>query len=71
MKDGKSTSRTVQIGIKGDTYTEIKSGLSVGDVVELGATSTSSNSVTDGRMVDIGPGPQERGGGQVVQGVGG
>jgi macrolide-specific efflux system membrane fusion protein len=43
VKNGKSTSRTVQIGIKGDTYTEIKSGLSAGDLVELGATSTSSD----------------------------
>ncbi len=43
VKNGKSTSRTVQIGIKGDTYTEITSGLSAGDVVELGATNTSSD----------------------------
>ena len=68
VKDGKSTSHTVQIGIKGDTYTEIKSGLSVGDVVELGATST-SNPVTTDAMV----GPARArwsGGGQVVR-VGG
>jgi macrolide-specific efflux system membrane fusion protein len=65
VKDGKSTSRTVQIGIKGDTYTEIKSGLSVGEVVELGATSTPSNGDRD----DFGP-ASRMGGGQVVR-VGG
>jgi macrolide-specific efflux system membrane fusion protein len=41
---GTSTSQVVQIGIKGDLYTEIKSGLKQGDTVELGATSTSSSS---------------------------
>jgi len=66
VKDGKSTSHTVQIGIKGDTYTEITSGLSVGDVVELGATSTSSDSDRDQFKGD---GPM--GGGMVVRGVGG
>jgi macrolide-specific efflux system membrane fusion protein len=67
VKDGKSTSRTVRIGIKGDTYTQIKSGLSVGDVVELGATSTSSNS--DRPDIRIG-GPKVSGGGP-VKGFGG
>jgi macrolide-specific efflux system membrane fusion protein len=68
VKDGKSTARTVQIGIKGDTYTEIKSGLSVGDVVELGATSTSSNS--NRQDVLVGGGPKVSGGGP-VKGFGG
>lgn len=71
VKDGKSTSRTVQIGIKGDTYTEIKSGLSVGDVVELGATSTSTTDNRTDVMVDRGPGPAGAGGAKVVQGAGG
>jgi macrolide-specific efflux system membrane fusion protein len=72
VKDGKSRSRTVQIGIKGDTYTEIKSGLSVGDVVELGATSTSSSN--EGRAdvrVGGGPGPPGAGGATVIKGAGG
>jgi HlyD family secretion protein len=33
--DGKDEQRTVQIGLRGDQYTEIKSGLSVGDEVVL------------------------------------
>jgi len=70
VKNGKSTSRTVQIGIKGDTYTEIKSGLSVGDTIELGATSTSSNSREGNRVGDM-EGPKSVGGGPVVRGVGG
>ena len=72
VKDGESTSRTVQIGIKGDTYTEIKSGLSVGDVVELGATSTSSSN-SDRMDVRVGAGPKGPGdgGGAVVMGHGG
>ena len=68
VKDGKSTSRTVQIGIKGDTYTEIKSGLSVGDTIELGATSTSSNA--NRQDVRIGGGQMVSGGGP-VKGFGG
>lgn len=67
VKDGKSTSRTVQIGIKGDTYTEIKSGLSVGDTVELGATSTSSGSGQTSRKGGLGG----AGGPVVMQGPGG
>ena len=43
MVDGKSTSQVVQLGIKGDLYTEITGGLKEGDKVELGATSTSSS----------------------------
>jgi len=72
VKDGKSTSRTVQIGIKGDTYTEITSGLSVGDVVELGATSTSTsgNGPADFR-VGAGPGKAGAGGAPVIKGAGG
>lgn len=46
--DGKSTSQIVQIGIKGDLYTEITGGLTSGDQVELGATSTSSSSSRSG-----------------------
>jgi macrolide-specific efflux system membrane fusion protein len=69
VKGGKSTTRTVRIGIKGDTYTEVKSGLRVGDVVELGATSTSSDSNGD-QMVRMG-GPDGPGGGPMVKGVGG
>lgn len=71
VKDGKSTSRTVQIGIKGDTYTEIKSGLSVGDVVELGATSTSTGDDRPDVSVGRGPGPAGAGGAKVIQGAGG
>jgi macrolide-specific efflux system membrane fusion protein len=68
VKDGKSTARTVQVGIKGDTYTEIKSGLSIGDVVELGATSTSSNSNRPDVLVRGGP---KVSGGGPVKGFGG
>jgi macrolide-specific efflux system membrane fusion protein len=71
VKDGRSTSRTVQIGIKGDTYTEIKSGLRVGDVVELGATSTSSNENRADIRVGPGPGKPGAGGVAVVRGAGG
>jgi macrolide-specific efflux system membrane fusion protein len=42
--NGASTSQVVQLGIKGDLYTEITGGLKEGDAVELGATSTSSSS---------------------------
>jgi macrolide-specific efflux system membrane fusion protein len=68
VKNGKSTSRTVQLGIKGDTYTQITSGLSVGDTVELGATSTSSSNSDRGginRKMGAGSGPV------VMQGPGG
>lgn len=41
IKNGKSSSKSVTIGVKGDTYTEIKSGLSEGDTVSLGAASSS------------------------------
>ena len=72
VKDGKSTSRTVQIGIKGDTYTEIRSGLSAGDEVELGATSTSSSDSDRGDFrVGKGPGPAGAGGATVIRGAGG
>lgn len=71
VKDGKSTSRTVQIGIKGDTYTEITSGLSAGDVVELGATSTPSDSDGADFRVGKGPGPAGAGGAPVIRGAGG
>jgi len=70
VKDGKSASRTVQLGIRGDTYTEIKSGLSVGDTVELGATSTSSGSGQTNRKGSMG-GPVGAGGPVVMQGPGG
>ncbi|MCW2748189.1 MAG: hypothetical protein JWP10_1331 [Nocardioidaceae bacterium] len=40
---GKSVTTTVEIGVEGDTYTEITSGLSAGDKVALGATSSSSS----------------------------
>lgn len=43
VKNGTSTSRTVTIGVKGDTYTQVMSGLSAGDKISLGAVSTSSN----------------------------
>jgi macrolide-specific efflux system membrane fusion protein len=70
VKNGKSASRTVQVGIKGDTYTEIKSGLSVGDTVELGATSTSSGSGQADRKGNV-SGPRGAGGPVVMQGPGG
>ena len=72
VKDGKSTSRTVQIGIKGDTYTEITSGLRAGDEVELGATSTSPSDSDRGDFrVGRGPGPAGAGGAPVIRGAGG
>jgi macrolide-specific efflux system membrane fusion protein len=72
VKDGKSTSRTVQIGIKGDTYTEIRSGLKAGDTVELGATSTSSSSDSrKGEFSRIGGPGVVSGGGPMVKGAGG
>jgi len=72
VKDGNSTSRPVQIGIKGDTYTEITSGLSAGDEVELGATSTSPSDSDRGDFrVGAGPGPAGAGGATVIKGAGG
>lgn len=74
VKDGTSTARTIQIGIKGDLYTEVRSGLSAGDVVELGATSTSGDGPDDMRpnvSVGRGPGPAGKGGAPVIQGAGG
>lgn len=68
VTNGKSTSRTVQVGIKGDTYTQITSGLKVGDTVELGATSTSSSD-TRGRMGGLG-GPGGAAGGAPPGGAG-
>jgi len=41
--NGRSTAQVVQIGIKGDLFTQVTGGLKEGDTVELGATSTSSS----------------------------
>jgi macrolide-specific efflux system membrane fusion protein len=54
--NGTSKSQVVQIGIKGDLYTEITGGLKEGDVVELGATSTSSSSNREGFRRAVGAG---------------
>ena len=69
VRDGESTSHVVQVGIKGDTYTEITSGLQVGDVVELGTTSSSSGSDRGPQFARMGAGPA--GGGPVMKGAGG
>ena len=39
-----STTRSVTLGLVGDTYTEITSGLSYGDVVSYNASKTSTSS---------------------------
>lgn len=52
--NGASTSQVVQIGIKGDLYTEITGGLKEGDKVELGATSTSSSEGGGFRRMGVG-----------------
>lgn len=54
--NGTSRSQVVQIGIKGDLYTEITGGLKEGDVVELGASSTSSSSNREGFRRTVGAG---------------
>lgn len=66
--NGKSTTQQVQIGIKGDLYTQITGGLKEGDKVELGATSTSSSERGGFGAVRIGAGP---GGGVRKSGGGG
>ena len=63
--NGTSTSQVVQIGIKGDLYTEITGGLKEGDKVELGATSTSTSSrggFGGGLRIATGGGPAGGGG---------
>ena len=66
VEDGEASSQVVAIGIEGDLYTEITSGLKEGEVVELGATSTSADS-TGRRGPGGGPvvinGPAPKGGG--------
>ncbi len=71
VKDGTSTTRTIRVGIKGDIYTEVTSGLSAGETVELGATSTSSNDNRPDVRVGGGPGPAGAGGATVIRGAGG
>jgi macrolide-specific efflux system membrane fusion protein len=71
VKNGTSTSHPVQVGIRGDVYTEITSGLNVGDVVELGATSTASNSNRPDVRVGGGPMGPAGGGSRVEIGHGG
>ncbi|GAA3510879.1 HlyD family efflux transporter periplasmic adaptor subunit [Aeromicrobium panaciterrae] len=66
VKNGKSKATTVTIGVEGDTYTEIKSGLKVGDTIELGAVSSSSG---NGSRFPGGtfPGGGVQGGGPVIR----
>jgi macrolide-specific efflux system membrane fusion protein len=71
VANGTSVTQIVQIGIKGDLYTEIKSGLKAGDEVELGATSTSSSERGGFGAVRIGVGSGPGGGGVRKSGVGG
>jgi macrolide-specific efflux system membrane fusion protein len=60
--NGTSTSQVVQIGIKGDLYTQITGGLKEGDKVELGATATSSSERGGFGAVRVGVGSGPSGG---------
>ncbi len=40
MENGKPVLKTVEVGLKDDTYAEIKSGLNAGDVVTTGIVET-------------------------------
>lgn len=67
VKDGKQEIRPVQIGLKGDSFTVITSGLSVGEQVVL-ATATAG---TGGTIQQFPPGLGPGGGGVVRPGGGG
>lgn len=69
--NGKSMSQQVQLGIKGDLYTQITGGLKEGDKVELGATSTSSSERGGFGAVRIGVGGGPGAGGVRKSGAGG
>lgn len=64
VRDGVQSTLTVEIGVKGDQGTEIKSGLEEGDqVVVTSSTSGSGTSGTTGRQGFPGGGPGMGGGG--------
>ena len=65
-KDGKDTVTVVEVGLKGDSGTEIRSGVRAGDVLVVDTTSTSSFSGFPGPMPGFG-GP---GGGGFARKVG-
>lgn len=62
VKNGVTTSKTVKIGLEGDSYTEVTSGLSVGDTVVLSSTSSSSSSSSSGSSLMGGGGGPGMGG---------
>jgi len=67
--DGKQEQRLVQIGLKGDTFTVITSGLTVGEQVVLATASPGGNlNQLPGGLFPGGPG---QGGGGIRQGGGG
>ena len=66
MADGSGT-REVQIGVRGDSYTQITSGLNEGDRIELlqGSIGTTANQNGQGRQGQFGQGQLPGGGGQL------
>lgn len=53
---GQSVERTVEVGVRGDQYVEIRSGLSEGDQIQL-PTSTTSGGFPDGTFPGLHPTP--------------
>jgi macrolide-specific efflux system membrane fusion protein len=62
VRNGKQSTVTVEVGVKGDQGTEITSGLEEGDQVVVTSTSTSGTSGTSGRQGFPGGGPPGGGG---------
>ncbi|HEX7309321.1 efflux RND transporter periplasmic adaptor subunit [Lentzea sp.] len=50
MENGAETRKTVEVGVRGDQYVEIKSGLSAGDEVVLPPVTTSTNQNRTGQQ---------------------
>lgn len=65
-QDGSTTDVKVEIGISNDAYTEIKSGLTGSETVQMTVT-TSSSSSGNGRTMNFDRGSQAQGGGQMIQ----
>ncbi|MGW6932135.1 efflux RND transporter periplasmic adaptor subunit [Lentzea sp. NPDC054927] len=66
MENGAETRKTVEIGVRGDQYVEIKSGLTAGEEVVLPQVTTSTNQNRQqqpGTLPGTGTGGQRNGGG--------
>lgn len=62
MENGAETRKTVEIGVRGDQYVEIKSGLSAGEEVVLPQVTTSTNQNRTGQQQGTGQFPGTGGG---------